>query len=54
MELIERIIAKVVGQEITVEEQQEVAGGKIDACTATGGHYSAAGADDRYSVCDWE
>ena len=32
MELIERIIAKVVGQEISVEEQQEVAGGQVDIC----------------------
>jgi len=41
MELIQRIIANVVGQEITVAEQQEVAGGMIDVCKATGGYYTA-------------
>lgn len=53
MELIERIISKVVGKEITVEEQQEVAGGMIDVCKATGGHYTAAGAGEQYLECDY-
>jgi sugar (pentulose or hexulose) kinase len=52
MELFERIIAKVVGQEISVEEQQEVAGGMIDACRATGGHYSYI--EPGYTACDYE
>jgi hypothetical protein len=50
MELIERIISKVVGKEITVEEQQEVAGGRIDVCLSDGGYYTPR---EWGSVCDY-
>ena len=54
MELIQRIISKVAGQEISVEEQQEVAGGMIDVCKATGGYYTSVGdIDGRIMECDY-
>jgi hypothetical protein len=37
MELIERIMSKVVGKEISVEEQLEVAGGQVDICEQSDG-----------------
>jgi len=53
MELIERIMSKVVGKEIRVEEQLEVAGGRQDICTATNGYPTMVDSDPSAAVlCD--
>ncbi len=37
MEIIERILGKLVGEEVKVEEMELIAGARIDACTSIGG-----------------
>jgi hypothetical protein len=41
MEIVARILSKVVGQEVSVEEMELVAGGRIDSCIPTGGYHTA-------------
>ena len=52
MNVVERILSKVVGQEISPEELDEVSGGLKDWCTGVmGGYYSAPG--EGSGQCDW-
>jgi hypothetical protein len=52
MEIVQRILAKVVGQDISVEEMEQVAGGKVDACETMGG-YGTVTNDGMMSKCDF-
>ncbi len=54
MEIVERILTKVVGQEITTEEMEQVAGGKMDWCTSVGGYGTVDDESQPYNThCDF-
>ena len=51
MNVVERILSKVVGQDITAEELAEISGGMIDICQAAGGYGTIE--DGANATCDF-
>lgn len=52
MELIERIMSKVVGKEISAEELLQVAGGREDMCSASNGYPTVPDEPGATTRCD--
>lgn len=52
MEQVERILAQVVGEEISAQELEVVAGGEENWCTQAGGYFTQ-GASAYGDYCDF-
>jgi hypothetical protein len=57
MELVQRILSKVVGEEISVEEMTQVSGGAQDICEKMGGYGTVIDGSDggaAHGYCDFD
>jgi hypothetical protein len=52
MEVVERILSKVVGKELSVEEIELVGGGQNDHCVSAGGYWTGGEVAGIY--CDYD
>jgi hypothetical protein len=54
MKIVQRILSKVVGQEISVEEMELVSGGQQDYCELVGGYGTYEAGSTVIGKCDFQ